>query len=91
MDLTCRLMSGGAVLEETTISLEPKGQTSWFLEDEFTMSDTTDFAGTVRCTAQGSGGKKVHGVGGRGGRRQPHLHHAAGPAGPDDAVSGIKA
>ena len=55
MDLTCRLMSGGAVLEETTITLEPNGQTSWFIEDEFTATDTTDFAGTVRCTAPGEG------------------------------------
>ena len=55
MDLTCRLMSGGAVLEETTITLEPNGQTSWFIEDEFTATDTTDFAGTVRCTAPKEG------------------------------------
>ena len=55
MDLTCRLMSGGAVLEETTITLEPNGQTSWFIEDEFTRTDTTDFAGTVRCTAPEEG------------------------------------
>ena len=55
MDLTCRLMSGGAVLEETTITLEPNGQTSWFIEDEFTATDTTDFAGTVRCTAPEEG------------------------------------
>ena len=58
MDLTCWLMSGGAVLEETTISLEPNGQTSWFLEDEFTATDTTDFAGTVRCKAMGEGSEE---------------------------------
>ena len=64
MDLTCLLMSGGAVLEKTTISLEPNGQTSWFLEDEFTETDTTDFAGTVRCTAteEGSEGKRFTGL-----------------------------
>ena len=64
MDLTCRLMSGGAVLEETTITLEPNGQTSWFIEDEFTRTDTTDFAGTVRCTAPGEGadGKRFTGL-----------------------------
>jgi hypothetical protein len=55
MDLTCRLMSGGAVLEETTISLEPNGQTSWFIEEAFPETDTTDFTGTVRCTAPGEG------------------------------------
>ena len=58
MDLTCRLMSGGEVLEETTISLEPNGQTSWFIEEEFTATDTTDFAGTVRCTAPGEGSEE---------------------------------
>ena len=58
IELTCRLMSGGAVLEEPTISLEPNGQTSWFIEDEFTATDTTDFAGTVRCRAPEEGSKK---------------------------------
>ena len=28
IQLTCRLMSGGVVLKEATISLEPNGQTS---------------------------------------------------------------
>ena len=55
MEVTCWLMSGGTVLEETTISLEGNGQTSWFIEDEFTATDTTDFAGTVRCRAPGQG------------------------------------
>ena len=58
MEVTCWLMSGGAVLEETEISLEPNGQTSWFLEDEFTATDTTDFVGTVRCTAMGEGSEE---------------------------------
>ena len=58
MEVTCWLMSGGAVLEGTTISLEPNGQTSWFIEDEFTATDTTDFAGTVRCTAPGEGSEE---------------------------------
>ena len=53
MEVTCRLMSGGALLEETEIPLEPKGQTSWFIEEAFTGTDTTDFVGTVRCTAPG--------------------------------------
>ena len=55
MVVTCRLMSGGAVLEEVGIPLEANGQTSWFIEDEFTATDTTDFVGTVRCTAPGEG------------------------------------
>ena len=55
MEVTCRLMSGGAVLEEVGIPLGAKGQTSWFIEEAFTMTDTSDFVGTVRCTAPGEG------------------------------------
>ena len=55
MKVRCRLMSGGAVLEEAEIPLEPNGQTSWFIEKVFTATDTSDFVGTVRCTAPGEG------------------------------------
>ena len=48
-------MSGGAVLEETEIPLPANGQRSWFIEEVFTMTDTTDFVGSVRCTAPGEG------------------------------------
>ena len=48
-------MSGGAVLEEVGIPLEANGQMFWFIEEGFTMTDTTDFVGTVRCTAPGEG------------------------------------
>ena len=58
IEVSCELMSGGAVLEETTIPLEPNGQASWFLEDEFTITDTTDFAGTVRCRAPRGGSEQ---------------------------------
>ena len=51
----CRLMSGGVTLEEVEIPLEANGQTSWFIEDTFTATDTADFAGSVRCTAPGRG------------------------------------
>ena len=57
IDLTCRLMNGGEVLEEAKIPLEANGQRSWFLEDEFPMTDTTDFAGTVRCTGAAEKGR----------------------------------
>ncbi len=64
IEVSCELMSGGAVLEEAAISLEPNGQASWFLEDEFTMTDTTDFTGTVRCRAprEGSQGTRFTGL-----------------------------
>ena len=55
MGVNCRLMSGGAVLEEVEIPLEANGQTAWFIEDTFTTTDTSDFLGSVRCTAPGAG------------------------------------
>ena len=55
IELTCRLMSGGAALEEVAIPLEANGQTSWFIEETFPMTDTTDFTGAVRCTAPPGG------------------------------------
>ena len=55
MGVTCRLMSGGVVLEEVEIHLEANGQASWFIEDAFTTTDTSDFLGSVRCTAPGNG------------------------------------
>ena len=55
MEVKCRLMSGGAVLEEAEIPLEANGQLSWFIEDEFTATDTSDFVGSVRRTAPEEG------------------------------------
>ena len=55
MGVRCRLMSGGVALEEAEIPLEANGQTSWFIEDTFTATDTSDFLGSVRCTAPGRG------------------------------------
>ena len=51
----CRLMSGGVSLEEVEIPLEANGQTSWFIEEAFTTTDTSDFLGSVRCTVFGRG------------------------------------
>ncbi len=55
MGVRCRLMSGGGALEEVEIPLEANGQTAWFIEDMFTATDTSDFMGSVRCTAPGRG------------------------------------
>ena len=55
MGVSCRLMSGGIVLEEVSIPLEANGQTSWFIEDTFTTTDTSAFLGSMRCTAPGRG------------------------------------
>ena len=54
MGVSCRLMSGGVALEEVEIPLEANGQTSWFIEEAFTTTDTSDFLGSVRCTVFGS-------------------------------------
>ena len=54
MDVSCRLMSGGAVLEEVEIPLEANGQTSWFIDQAFPVSaDTSGFLGSVHCAAPG--------------------------------------
>ena len=55
MGVSCRLMSAGVSLEEVEIPLEANGQTSWFIEEAFTTTDTSDFLGSVRCTAPGRG------------------------------------
>ena len=55
MGVSCRLMSAGVALEEVEIPLEANGQTSWFIEEAFTTTDTSDFLGSVRCTAPGRG------------------------------------
>ena len=51
MRVRCRLMQAGAVLEETQISLARDGQAARFLDELFTRTDTSDFVGSVRCTA----------------------------------------
>ena len=53
MGVSCRLMRGGAVLEEVEIPLAANGQTSGFINDVFIGTDTSDFVGSVRCTAAG--------------------------------------
>ena len=55
LGVRCRLMSGGVALEEVEIHLEANGQASWFIEDAFTTTDTSDFGRSVRCTAPGNG------------------------------------
>ena len=51
--VSCRLMQEGAVLEEEEITLEVNGQDGRFIEEVFTRTDTSDFVGLVRCTAEG--------------------------------------
>ena len=49
--VSCQLMKDGAVLEEEDISLEANGQEARYIEEMFTSTDTSDFVGSVRCTA----------------------------------------
>ena len=49
--VSCQLMKDGAVLEEEEISLEANGQVARYIEEMFTSTDTSDFVGSVRCTA----------------------------------------
>ena len=51
--VSCRLMSGGVVLEEVEIPLEANGQEARFIEEMFTTTDTSNFVGLVRCSAPG--------------------------------------
>ena len=51
MVVSCQLMKDGGVLEEEEIRLEANGQEARYIEQMFTRTDTSDFAGSVRCTA----------------------------------------
>ena len=55
MGVSCHLLRGGVALEAVEIPLEANGQTSWFIDDTFTTTDTSDFAGAVRCAATAEG------------------------------------
>ena len=45
MVVTCQLMKDGAVLEEEEIPLAANGQEAQFIEQLFTLIDTSDFLG----------------------------------------------
>ena len=55
LEVSCQLMKDGAVLEEVEIPLEANGQEALYIEELFTGTDTSDFVGSVRCTAPGEG------------------------------------
>ena len=55
MGVRCRLMKAGVVLEEVEIPLAANGQQARYIEELFTGTDTSDFVGSVRCTAPGEG------------------------------------
>ena len=51
--VSCRLMSGGVLLEEVEIPLAANGQTSWLIDQAFPAADTSDLVGSVHCDAPG--------------------------------------
>ena len=55
MEVSCRLMKAGIVLEEAKIPLEANGQEARYIEELFPRTDTSDFVGSVRCTAPAEG------------------------------------
>ena len=55
MEVSCRLMKEGAVLEEAEISLRANGQEALYIEEMFTHAEMSDFVGSVRCMAPAEG------------------------------------
>lgn len=49
--VSCQLIQDGTELEVVDISLDGNGQTAKFIHELFTKTDTSDFVGSVRCTA----------------------------------------
>ena len=55
MTVSCTLMRGGSVLEDADIRLAASGQTARFINEIFPGTNTSDFVGSVRCTAPDGG------------------------------------
>ncbi|MDE2927703.1 MAG: PPC domain-containing protein [Acidobacteriota bacterium] len=51
MTVSCSLMRRGSVLEDEEIQLDAGGQTAQFINEIFPGVNTSDFVGSVRCTA----------------------------------------
>ena len=51
LTLTCRLMQGGEVRNSAKVELAGDGQRARFINELFPDVDTSDFSGSVRCTA----------------------------------------
>ena len=55
IDVTCQLMQDGRILEDNEILIPANGQTAQFIDEMFPRADTSDFVGSVRCSAPGAG------------------------------------
>ena len=51
LEVSCRLLREGVVLEHASLPLAANGQVSWTIDQAFPAVDTSDFAGAVRCDA----------------------------------------
>ena len=55
MTVTCSLLQTGRMLAQEDIDLEPNGQIALFIDQIFKQTDTSDFTGSVHCTAPNGG------------------------------------
>ena len=55
MTVTCHLMQAGDVMDTAMVRLAGDGHSSEFINEMFSGSNTTDFVGSVRCTAPDGG------------------------------------
>ena len=55
LTVTCYLMQGGEVMDDVAGELPGNGHTALFINEMFPGTDTTDFVGSVRCTAADGG------------------------------------
>ena len=51
----CDLLRGGVLLDSASFPLAANGHTSGFIDRAFPGTDTSDFTGSVRCSAVGAG------------------------------------
>ena len=51
----CELRREGLLLDTVSLPLAANGQTSGFIDEQFSGTDTSDFTGSVRCDAAGDG------------------------------------
>ena len=51
----CELMREGVLHDAVSIPLAANGQSSWFIDAAFPAADTSGFAGSVHCDAEGPG------------------------------------
>ena len=51
----CELLREAVLLDSVRLSLASNGRTSWFIDQAFPATDTSDFMGSICCDAVGQG------------------------------------